>query len=80
MDRPLTQRTRRGSLKIIMDKYQKLAAETIDEVENAIRQATPEVEVIASRKEGNTLLYDEAYYDLEDYVASILREQMKMAG
>ncbi len=59
-------------------KYEKLAAEIIDEVENAIRQANPEVEAIASEKEGNTLLYGQVYYDLENYIASILEKRRRV--
>ena len=60
------------------NKYEKLAAEIINEVESTIRQANPEVEAMASEKEGNTLLYGQAYYDLENYIASVLEERQRV--
>ena len=58
-----------------MDKFQRVAATIIDKVEHAIREAHPEVDKIASKCEGNTLLHDEAYYALEDDIAETLREE-----
>lgn len=58
-----------------MDKFQRLAAEIIDMVEYAIRTAHQEVEMLASKQEGNTLLHGESYYSLEDEIAERLREE-----
>ena len=60
-----------------MDKFQRLAADIIDMVEHAIRKAYPKVDKIASKCKGNTLLYGEVYYDLEDKVSNFLRENLK---
>ena len=60
-----------------MDRFQELAANIIDMVEYAIRKAHPEVDEIASKCEGNTLLRGEAYYTLEDKVSNLLREKLK---
>jgi len=59
-----------------LDRFQELAANIIDMVEYAIRKAHPEVDDVASKCEGNTLLYGEAYYDLEDEVSNLLREKL----
>ncbi|MEM2921188.1 MAG: hypothetical protein QXF26_02595 [Candidatus Bathyarchaeia archaeon] len=58
-----------------MDKFQRVAATIIDKVEHAIRDMHPEVDKIASKFEGNTLLHGEAYYTLEDDIAETLREE-----
>jgi len=60
-----------------LDRFQELAADIIDMVEHAIREAHPEVDRIASKCEGNTLLRGEAYYALEDKVSNLLREKLK---
>lgn len=60
-----------------MDRFQELAANIIDMVEYAIRKTHPEVDEIASKCEGNTLLHGEAYYTLEDKVSNLLREKLK---
>jgi len=57
-----------------MDKFQRLAHEIIDLVECAIRKAHPTIDAKASRLKGNTLLYGEKYYDLENEIAEILRK------
>jgi len=56
------------------DKLQRIAANIIDKVESAIRKTHPEVDEIASKCEGNTLLHGEAYYTLEDSIAETLRQ------
>jgi len=56
-----------------MDKFQRLAHEIIDLVEDAVRKAHPTVDTKASRLKGNTLLYGENYYNLENEIAEILR-------
>jgi hypothetical protein len=56
-----------------MDKFQRLAHEIIDLVENAIRKAHPTIDARASQLTGNTLLHGENYYNLEDQIAEILR-------
>jgi hypothetical protein len=58
-----------------LDRFQRAAAAIIDMVENAIREVHPEVDEIASKCEGNTLLHGEAYYTLEDDIAVMLREE-----
>jgi len=58
-----------------LDKFQRVAATIIDKVEHAIRETHPEVDKIASKCEGNTLLHGEAYYTLEDDIAETLREE-----
>jgi len=58
-----------------LDKFQRVAATIIDKVEHAIREAHPEVDDIASKCEGNTLLHGETYYALEDDIAETLREE-----
>lgn len=60
-----------------MDRFQRVAATIIDKVENAIRETHPEVDKIASKCEGNTLLHGEAYYTLEDDIAETLKEEME---
>ena len=57
-----------------MDKFQRLAHEIIDLVELSIRKAHPSVDAKASALEANTLLYGEAYYDLENGISEILRK------
>ena len=56
------------------DEFEELASQIIDVVEGAIRHNKPEVDLIASKCEGNTLLHGEAYYDLENEVARRIRE------
>jgi len=52
----------------------KLAHEIIDVVEMAIRCNKPQVDLIASKSEGHTLLHGEAYYDVENEVVRRLKE------
>lgn len=54
------------------DEKTVLAHRIIDLVEETIRRNHPEIEKIASRCEGNTLLYGEVYYDLENEVVEAL--------
>jgi hypothetical protein len=49
-----------------------LAADIIDLVEDAIRAENKDVDAIAEGNEGNTLLYGESYYKLEDEIADLL--------
>lgn len=58
--------------KIGMSQERQLAADIIDEVEEAILEANPGIDV--EKKQGNTLLYEEVYYALED---SIMRQLEK---
>lgn len=55
-----------------MDRYEELACEIIDDVIDAILEHNPEIDTTG--KEGNTLLYGEAYYDLESNIAEKIRE------
>lgn len=52
-----------------MDKSE-MAHQIIDLVEFAIRKTHPEIDKIASDSEGNTLLYGEVYYDLENEIVN----------
>lgn len=55
-----------------MTKERQLAADIIDEVEEAILEANPEIDV--EKKRGNTLLYGELYYGLEDSITEQLEK------
>lgn len=57
---------------IQMDRYEELACEIVDDVIDAILQRNPGIDTAG--KEGNTLLYGDAYYDLESSVADRIRE------
>lgn len=57
-----------------MDTVTEIAARVIDMVECDIRRANPEVDAIATEKEGNTLLHGEAYYELENAIVEQLKE------
>jgi hypothetical protein len=52
-----------------MNKYQELAAELIDTVEDKILQINPKVDKIAAKKHGHTLIPGPYYYELEDAIA-----------
>lgn len=52
----------------VISETKKLAHNIIDLVEDAIRKNHPEVEKLASKCEGNTLLHGEIYYDLENRI------------
>jgi len=54
--------------------YTKLAHAIIDLVESRIRELYPFIDKMASQKEGNTLLYGENYYNLENDVAESIRQ------
>ena len=55
-----------------MGRYEKLGCEIIDDVIDAILEQNPEIDT--TDKEGDTLLYGEAYYDLESSIAERIRE------
>ena len=55
-------------------KKRRLAHRIIDRVEYAIRQAHPEVDSIARQYYPNTLLYGDAYSDLENAIVTLLAE------
>ena len=57
-----------------MDKLQTVAHEIIDLVECEIRKAHPTIDAKALGLKGNTLLYGERYYDLENEIVEILRK------
>lgn len=61
-----------------MDRYEELACEIIDDVIDAILEHNPEIDTAG--KEGNTLLYGDAYYDLESSVADRIRELSREEG
>jgi hypothetical protein len=79
------------SLLIQNDVHRQVAADVIDLVEEAIRNAHPQIEKIAQdytvtdedaektdAYHPNTLLYGEVYYDLEDELANVLREKFSV--
>ncbi|MEJ2241500.1 MAG: hypothetical protein P8Y18_05085 [Candidatus Bathyarchaeota archaeon] len=49
-----------------MDKFQRLVHEIIDYVEYSIRTVHPEIDTLATSLKGNTLVYGENYYNLEN--------------
>jgi hypothetical protein len=57
-----------------MDKYQRLAHKIIDLVEFSIRETHPAVDAKATASKGNTLLYGENYYNLENEISEILQQ------
>jgi hypothetical protein len=61
-----------------MEKERDIACTIIDLVENAIRANHRTIEKFASKRKGNTLLYGEAYYLLEDQIVEYLKEQLKI--
>ena len=60
-----------------MDKFQRLANEIIDLIEEKMLENNPDVKKLVYKKKGNTMLYGEAYYNLEDEIAEKLREFKK---
>jgi len=61
-----------------MDRYEELSSEIIDGVIDAILEHNPEIDTTA--KEGNTLLYGEACYDLESGIANMIRSFVTKRG
>jgi hypothetical protein len=57
-----------------LEKERKLASEIIDRVEWAIRKAHPKVDKVGKNCQGNTLLYGEKYFDLEDTLTELLQD------
>ncbi|MDG6221915.1 MAG: hypothetical protein IAX21_07120 [Candidatus Bathyarchaeota archaeon] len=57
-----------------MDRFQRLAHEIIDLVELSIRKAHPTIDAQAADLKGNTLLYGENYYDLENEITELLHQ------
>jgi hypothetical protein len=55
-----------------MQRERILASQIIDLVEDAIRKAHPKVDRVGKNCQGNTLLYGEKYYDVEDLLTEIL--------
>jgi len=58
-----------------MENLRKLAHRIIDMVECKICYENPEVDLLRGKHEGNTLLYGEGYYELEDAVVQELRRE-----
>jgi len=56
-----------------MDKYQKKANEIIELVEDTIMASNPRLHKMKFK--GDTLLYGEPYYDLEDEIAEMLKKE-----
>jgi hypothetical protein len=54
------------------DKLIEKAALIIDLVESKIREVYPFIETFANSQKGNTLLYGENYYDLENEIVEEL--------
>ena len=62
-----------------MDNYQKLAGKIINEIEEALRKKYPKIDNLAKKNKGyNTLFYKEAYYAIEDKVAEIIRDSLRI--
>lgn len=57
-----------------MGKYEAIAHTIIDMVEQAIRRKYPFIDQIGSSCEGNTLLHGEVYYNLENEIVAVLRD------
>lgn len=57
-----------------MGKLEELAHGIIDVVEDAICVNKPQVDLIRGKSKGNTLLYGEVYYDVENEIVRRLRE------
>ena len=58
-----------------MERYRKLAIEIIDEIEERIFAANPRLAKMRFR--GNSLLYGEDYYDVEDWLCELLKTSIK---
>lgn len=58
----------------MVNQREGLAYNIIDRIEEEIRKAHPKIDEMASKMEGNTLLYGEVYYDLENEIAGILEK------
>ena len=58
-----------------MDSKRKLAIEIIDEIEEQIFAANPRFAKMRFR--GNSLLYGEDYYDVEDWLCELLKTSIK---
>ena len=56
-----------------MGRYEELAHTVIDLVESTIRRSYPFIDKLARQKKGNTLLYGEAYFDLENDVVEAVK-------
>lgn len=61
----------------MVSKFQKLAHEIIDMVEARLRELFPDIEIMASEMEGNTLLEGGNYYDLENEVAQEIESSLR---
>jgi len=55
-----------------MNKYEELANEIIDLIIETILEENPEIDI--TKKQGNTLLYGEAYFNLEDHIANRIQD------
>lgn len=67
----------------MVDKYTELAHQIIDLVEEKIVEAYPKLKKLQEKTEGNTFLYGEDYYDLEDEIADkikLLKEGKENVG
>ena len=57
-----------------MDSNRELASEIIDEIEDGIFAANPRLAKMRFR--GNSLLYGEDYYDVEDWLCDLLKKKI----
>lgn len=58
----------------MVDKLTKVAHRIIDLVEEKIRHEHSDIDEKAKKLEGNTLLQGEGYYDLENEVVQVLKD------
>lgn len=59
-----------------MDNYILLASSIIDKIEEFIITINPDIKTkVKTYKKYHTLLYGEAYYELEDSIAALLKEK-----
>ena len=56
-----------------MNEYNEIANKVIDLVLDMVMVQNPEIDV--TEKEGNTLIYGEPYYQLEDEIADMIMEK-----
>ena len=61
-----------------MDIFEELSSEIIDDVIDAILEHNPEMDTTG--KQGDTLLYGEAYYDLKSGIANMIRSFVTERG
>ena len=58
-----------------MNKWTRLSAQIIDEIEERIFSSNPRLNKMRFR--GNSLLYGIPYYNCEDYIADLIKNAVK---